>query len=156
MTREPQFCEPTKSVWTAKHGSSERDERDCPLFLGADGPTWSARRGGARQVVGITDWALIGYTLQVIVRFRHKGLQLLFEKGDRQRVAPAYVAKVERILARLDEVTAPTGMDLPGFRLHPLKGDLAGYWAVTVSGNWRIVFRFAGADATDVDLVDYH
>ncbi len=47
-------------------------------------------------------------------------------------------------------------MDLPGFRLHPLKGDLAGYWAVTVSGNWRIVFRFAGTDATDVDLVDYH
>ena len=47
-------------------------------------------------------------------------------------------------------------MDLPGFRLHPLKGDLAGFWAVTVSGNWRIVFRFAGADATDVDFVDYH
>ena len=71
-------------------------------------------------------------------------------------MAPAYVAKVERILARLDEAPAPTGMDLPGFRLHLLKGDLAGYWAVTVSGNWRIVLRFTGADATDVDLVDYH
>jgi proteic killer suppression protein len=47
-------------------------------------------------------------------------------------------------------------MDLPGFRLHPLKGDLAGYWSVSVSGNWRIVFRFEGAHASDVDLVDYH
>ena len=71
-------------------------------------------------------------------------------------MAPAYVVKVERILARLDEPTAPTGMDLQSFQLHPLKGDLAGYWAVAVSGNWRIVFRFAGADATDVELVDYH
>ena len=108
------------------------------------------------KVVGISVWALIGYTLQVIVRFRHKGLQLLFEKGDRKRVAPAYVAKVERILARLDGATAPTGMDLPGFRLHPLKGRLTGRWAVTVSGNWRIIFRFVGTDVTDVDLVDYH
>ncbi len=71
-------------------------------------------------------------------------------------MTPAYVAKAERILARLDEATAPAGMDLPGFRLHPLKGDLAGFWAVTVSGKWRIVFRFAGADATDVDFVDTH
>ena len=108
------------------------------------------------KVVGITDWALTGYTLQIIVRFHPKGLQLLFEKGDRQRVAPAYVAKVERIMARLDEATVPTDMDLPGFRLHTLKGDLASYWAVAVSGNWRIILRFADADATDVDLVDYH
>jgi len=47
-------------------------------------------------------------------------------------------------------------MNLPGFRLHPLKGDLAGFWAVTVSGNWRIVFRFARGHADDVDLIDYH
>ncbi len=92
----------------------------------------------------------------MIVRFRHKGLQLLFEKGDRQRVAAAYVAKVERILARLDEATVPIDMDLPGFRLHPLKGEFADYWTVTVSGNWCIIFRFARADAPDVDLVDYH
>jgi proteic killer suppression protein len=92
----------------------------------------------------------------VITRFQHKGLQLLYEKGDRRRVPPAYVAKIERILARLDEATGPNSMDLPGFRLHPLKGDLAGYWSVSVSGNWRIVFRFEGAHASDVDLVDYH
>ena len=101
-------------------------------------------------------WEVRGYTSQVIVHFLHKGLQLLYEKGDRRRVSPAHVAKVERILARLDEATGPTGMDLPGFRLHPLKGDLTGYWSVAVSANWRIVFRFEGADARDVDLVDYH
>ena len=92
----------------------------------------------------------------MITRFQHKGLQLLYEKGDRRRVPPAYVAKIERILARLDEATGPKSMDLPGFRLHPLKGNLAGYWSVSVSGSWRIVFRFEGAHVSDVDLVDYH
>ena len=92
----------------------------------------------------------------MIVRFRHKGLQFLYEKGDRRRVPSAYVAKIERILARLDEAVGPTSMDLPGFRLHPLKGNLADFWAVTVSGNWRIIFRFEGVHASDVDLVDYH
>lgn len=92
----------------------------------------------------------------MIVGFRHKGLMLLFEKGNRRRVPPEYAAKVERILARLDEAAEPANMNLPGFRLHPLKGDLAGYWSVSVSGNWRVVFRFDGAHVRDVDLVDYH
>jgi proteic killer suppression protein len=60
------------------------------------------------------------------------------------------------MLARLDESTRPQQLNLPGFRLHPLKGDLAGYWRIMVSGNWRIVFRFEGDNATDVDLIDYH
>lgn len=92
----------------------------------------------------------------MIVSFRHKGLQLLYGKGDRRRVSAAHVDRVERILARLDVATEPRNMDLPGFRLHPLKGDLAGYWSVSVSGNWRILFRFDGSNACDVDLVDYH
>lgn len=92
----------------------------------------------------------------MIVSFRHKGLKLLYERADRRRVSSDYADKVERILARLDEATEPENMDLPGFRLHPLKGDLAGFWSVSVSGNWRIVFRFDGANACDVDLVDYH
>ncbi|MBT5110556.1 MAG: peptidase [Rhodospirillaceae bacterium] len=90
------------------------------------------------------------------VSFRHKGLKLLYEKGDRRRVSPQYADRVIRILARLDEAVEPANMDLPGFRLHSLKGDLAGYWSVAVSGNWRIIFRFDGAHARDVDLVDYH
>ncbi len=92
----------------------------------------------------------------MIVGFRHKGLKLLHEKGDRRRVRPKYADKVARIMARLDEAAKPADMGLPGFRLHPLKGDLAGYWSVSVSGNWRIVFRFDGVHACNVDLSDYH
>jgi proteic killer suppression protein len=92
----------------------------------------------------------------MIVSFRHRGLKLVYEKGDRRRLSSEHADKIERILARLDEATEPRNMDLPGFRLHPLKGDLAGYWSVSVSGNWRIVFRFDGANVRDVDLVDYH
>ena len=69
---------------------------------------------------------------------------------------PALAPKIGRILARLDEAATYKDMSLPGFGLHPLKGSLTGYWAVKVSGNWRIIFRFQGRDAKDVDLVDYH
>lgn len=92
----------------------------------------------------------------MIVGFRHKGLRLLFEKGDRRKVPPEHAAKIERILARLEEAPEARHMDLPGFRLHPLKGGLAGYWSVTVSGNQRVVFRFEGGHASEVDLIDYH
>jgi toxin HigB-1 len=88
--------------------------------------------------------------------FRHRGLERLFERGDRSRIRPDQVAKVRRILNRLDAASSVADVDAPGFRLHPLKGDLSGYWAVSVSGNWRIVFRFTDGDALDVDLVDYH
>lgn len=92
----------------------------------------------------------------MILSFRHKGLKLLFEKGNRRRVLPDHAAKIERILARLEEASEVGNMDLPGFRLHPLKGDFAGLWSVTVSGNWRIVFRFESGNASEVDLLDYH
>ncbi|WP_299437550.1 type II toxin-antitoxin system RelE/ParE family toxin [uncultured Rhodospira sp.] len=92
----------------------------------------------------------------MIVGIRHKGLKLLYEQGDRRKISAGHVGKIERILARLDQAARPEDMDLPGFRLHPLKGDLAGVWSVGVSGNWRIVFRFDGADVCDVDLIDYH
>ena len=67
-----------------------------------------------------------------------------------------HVIKLRDILARLDAARTVTDMDMPGFRLHPLKGEWKGWWAVTVRANWRVVFRFAGADAFDVDYVDYH
>ncbi len=92
----------------------------------------------------------------MIRRFRHTGLKRLFDDGDPSRISPALLAKVERVLARLHEAAAPTDMDLPGFRLHRLKGDLSAYWAVRVSANWRVVFHFQDGDATDVDLVNYH
>ena len=92
----------------------------------------------------------------MIRSFRHKGLRLLFDRGDRRRVQPDHANKIERILARLEEASEVGNMDLPGFRLHPLKGDLSGFWSVTVSGNWRVIFRFEGGHASDVDLTDYH
>ena len=92
----------------------------------------------------------------MIRSFRHKGLKLLFDKGDRRKVQSDYADKIERILARLEESSEVGNMDLPGFRLHPLKGDLSGFRSVTVSGNWRLIFRFEGGHASDVDLVDYH
>lgn len=88
--------------------------------------------------------------------FRHKGLGQLYKSGDRRRVRPDQVDRIERILARLEQASAASDMALPGYRLHPLKGALSGYWSVTVSGNWRLIFRFEGGDAFDVDLVDYH
>ena len=91
----------------------------------------------------------------MIRRFRHKGLRLLFEEDDRRKMQAAQADKMGRLLLALDAATDPDGMDLPGFRLHPLKGNLAGFWAVSVSGNWRIVWRFEGPDAVDVDLIDY-
>ena len=92
----------------------------------------------------------------MIRSFRHKGLKLLFEKGDRRKVRPQHADRIERILARLHEASEAGDMDLPGFRLHPLKGDLAGFWSVTVSSNLRVTFRFGDGHASDVGLVDYH
>lgn len=92
----------------------------------------------------------------MIRSFRHKGLKRLFEDDDRSKVSALDVEKLRRILARLNQSRAPIEMDAPGFRLHPLRGDLKDLWAVTVRANWRVVFRFQGEDAADVDLIDYH
>jgi toxin HigB-1 len=88
--------------------------------------------------------------------FRHRGLKRLFEQGDRSRVRADQVTKVRRILGRLDAAPTVADVDAPGFRLHPLKGELKGFWAVEVSGNWRIIFRCEAGDALDLDLLDYH
>ena len=92
----------------------------------------------------------------MIVQFRHKGLRRLYERGDRRLLPSRSVSRIERILARLDVARVPADMNLPGFRLHPLRGNLAGFWAVSLSGNWRIIFRFEAENVRDVDLVDYH
>jgi proteic killer suppression protein len=92
----------------------------------------------------------------MIVGFSHKGLRRLYERGDRAGIRPDMIAKVERILQRLDEISRPEQMGLPGYRLHALTGDLKGFWSVTVNGNWRIIFRFENGEVRDVDLIDYH
>lgn len=92
----------------------------------------------------------------MIGSIRHRGLKRLYERGDRSGIRPDMVAKVERILQRLDHVRTPGEMALPGYRLHPLSGGFEGFWSVTVNGNWRVIFRFERDDPLDVDLVDYH
>ena len=76
--------------------------------------------------------------------------------GDPRRIQASLRAKAARVLLTLDSATSPEGMNVPGYRLHPLKGDLRGLWSVTIGGNWRILFRFEQGDAVNVDLVDYH
>ena len=91
------------------------------------------------------------------MRIRHKGLRALAEQ-DRAGGVPAGLApRLRRILTALGEAQRPGDLATrPGYRLHPLKGDMAGLWSVRVSGNWRVVFRFRDREAVDVDLVDYH
>lgn len=75
------------------------------------------------------------------------------ERGDGRRIGSEHRETVRDILARLNVSAGPDDMDLPGFRLHPLKGELAGFWAVTVRANWRIVFRFQDGHVVDVDYL---
>lgn len=92
----------------------------------------------------------------MIASFKDRRLKRLYETGDRNRIAPEQVEKIENILARLEAADTVEDMGLPGFQLHPLKGDLKGFWSVTVRANWRIIFRFEDGAALDVELIDYH
>jgi toxin HigB-1 len=92
----------------------------------------------------------------MIVRFRHNGLERLFRSGDASGVNAQHARRLRQILLALNNATNPAGMNLPGLRLHPLRGERRGLWAVSVSRNWRVVFEFDGPDTTNIDLVDYH
>lgn len=92
----------------------------------------------------------------MIKSFEHKGLQDFFETGSKAGIQPHHAPKLGRQLARLHAASAPDDMNLPGWRLHPLQGGLAGHYSVTVNGNWRLTFRFEAGDAVLVDYQDYH
>ena len=92
----------------------------------------------------------------MIISIRHKGLRRLYETDDPRGVMADHADKLRRILARLDAAREAADMDLPGYRLHSLKGNKSGYFAVSVNGNWRITFRFERDNATDIDYIDYH
>jgi len=92
----------------------------------------------------------------MIRSFRHRGLKRLFERGEKAQIRRDMLAKVENVLALLDRAASGEDMALPGLRLHQLRGDLRGFWSVTVSANWRVIWRFEGRDVVDVDLIDYH
>jgi proteic killer suppression protein len=92
----------------------------------------------------------------MIVSFRHKGLETLYRTGSARGVQPTHSRKLLRILAALDAATSPADLNHPGYKLHPLKGDMQGHWSVWVNGNWRVTFRFVGADVELVDYKDFH
>lgn len=99
------------------------------------------------------------YRLQfekMIKSFRHKGLQRFFESGSKAGIQAAHASKLRLQLATLDQAVRPDDLSAPSWNLHPLKGDMKGHWALTVNGNWRVVFTFEGEDAVLVDYLDYH
>jgi proteic killer suppression protein len=97
-----------------------------------------------------------GVPAVMIESFKHKGLKRLFEDDDRRGVNPQHVRKLRQLLALLQAAENIADLDYPTLRLHPLKGDLQGFWSITLRANWRIIFRFENGKAFDLDLVDYH
>jgi proteic killer suppression protein len=92
----------------------------------------------------------------MISSFGHKGLKRLYEKGDKSGIRPDMVRRVQDILTLLETIEDVDELNAPTLRLHPLTGDMRGYWSITVRANWRIIFRFNNGNAYDVTLIDYH
>jgi proteic killer suppression protein len=92
----------------------------------------------------------------MIIGFRHKGLEAFYRNGSRRGIQAAHAKKLGMILAMLDVAKEPQDLNQSALRLHPLKGDLKSHWSIWVNGNWRVTFRFAGADVELVDYQDYH
>ena len=92
----------------------------------------------------------------MIRSFRHRGLERFFLTGSKAGIQPAHAARLELQLGFLDAAADPKHMAVPGWDLHPLKGELAGHWSVKVNANWRLTFTFSGTDAEVVDYQDYH
>lgn len=88
--------------------------------------------------------------------FRHRGLKRLYKDDDATKVPAEHVDRIRLIVAALDAAKRTQDLNVHTFHLHPLKGNLKGFWAITVRANWRIIFRFENGKAIDIDLVDYH
>lgn len=92
----------------------------------------------------------------MIISFKHKGLEKFFKTGSKSGIQAAHAPKIARILARLNSSAAPSDMNVAGWHLHPLSGNLQNHWSVKVSGNWRITFKLESGHAEIVDYQDYH
>lgn len=92
----------------------------------------------------------------MIKSFKHKGLKKFFQSGDISGIKPEHCAKISRLLLAIDSAPNVKALNLPGFGLHPLQGNLKNHWAVSVNGNWRITFKFEDKDAYVLDYQDYH
>jgi proteic killer suppression protein len=96
------------------------------------------------------------YAPRVITHFADRRLERLHLRRDPDRIPASLLKRIQRILDHLDRATVPGDMDFSGYRLHPLHGEYAGAWAVSVNNRWRVVFRFEGVDVREVRLIDYH
>ena len=96
------------------------------------------------------------YTHKMISTFKHKGLEAFHKQGQTKGIQQSHVKRLRGILAFLEASVIVADMDIPGFNLHPLKGDKKNYWAVKVDGNYRVTFCFENGNAYDADVVDYH
>ena len=92
----------------------------------------------------------------MIKSFRHAGLQAFFETGAKAGIRPEHAPRLNRILGVLDAASVIEQVNMPGFKLHKLAGNLGGFWSVTVNGNWRVIFRFDNGETELVDYLDYH
>lgn len=92
----------------------------------------------------------------MIKSFRHKGLEAFFRKGTKAGIQPHHAGKLRIQLLSLDNAARPEDLNVPGWRLHELRGNQAGFWSITVNGNWRVIFRFVNRDVELVDYLDYH
>ena len=92
----------------------------------------------------------------MIISFIHKGLERFYKTGKSSGIQAKHAKRLRLILTNLDQAESPQDMDLPGLRLHELKGSRKGIWSVSVSGNWRVTFRFTGRDSEIVNYEDCH
>lgn len=92
----------------------------------------------------------------MIKSFQHKGLEKYYRTGSKPGIQPAHATRLRRQLTLLEAAAAPEDLNVPGYHLHSLRGDLAGHWAIRVDGNWRLTFRFEGSDVILLEYQDYH
>lgn len=92
----------------------------------------------------------------MIKSFRHKGVEKFYRTGSKAGIQPNHAERLKEQLFMLDNARSAADLNVPGWRLHQLSGDLRGHWAIKVSGNWRLTFKFEGADTVFVDYQDYH
>lgn len=124
-------------------------------LIGVD-VVWSARLIGNLAGCAFDKRNATLYSWVVIKSFLHKGLKLFFETGKKTGIQPHHASRLSRQLVRLDLAKGPADMNVPGWELHVLAGNLTGHYSITVNGNWRMTFRFEGEDAVLVDYQDYH
>ena|SRR5438270_10060210 len=131
----------------------------CPTRIGPPTAEMPASARIARDTVQrlTSDNCHLHCAEMPIRSFRHKGLKRLFEDDDARGVSAGSVDKLRKMLFALDSAVSVAEIGaMPGWRLHRLKGELVSMWSLTVTRNWRLVFRFEDGDAFEVDLVDYH